>query len=130
MYFQRHVIFTWNPRYVISNLIYVDSTTVYKRMSTRKSTWILCCLFTWHRREFYELFLSGIKQMSHRMCDEESKSLIVVLRHLYRFVNRRHLLYVSAQSIINVYGWKRQRDQSFLEYIHRARDLLVLLAIW
>jgi len=58
MYFQHHVIFTWNPRY-ISNLIHVDSTTVYERMSTRKSTWILCCLSTWQRRGFYGLFLSG-----------------------------------------------------------------------
>jgi len=61
MYFQHHVIFTWNPRY-ISNFIYVDSTTVYKRMSTRKSTWILCCLFTWHRRGFYGLFWMNAKR--------------------------------------------------------------------
>jgi len=46
----------WN---YISNFIHVDSTTVYKRMSTQKSTWILCCLSTWHPRGFYKLFLSG-----------------------------------------------------------------------
>jgi len=45
MYFQRHVIFTWNP-YYISNLIHVDPTTIYKRMFTP--------------RGFYVVYLHGI----------------------------------------------------------------------